>query len=211
MPNRPPVPVSGDFPSNSMKSKMHTNTAPKDIAKKRSSVASVISEHSDEVKSYIIYDILAPAVKDMISSIVKSALGALQDAIETSLYGAPRKSSYGRSTYTDYTKRYKSGYPKTSEQASYNNPSIVKKGTRPVGNFNDIQPCRSRGDAEKVLGKLIESIATYGEASVGDYYDFMGISSEFTDRKWGWTDLSQAGTYRDKDGYRIDLPDPKPL
>lgn len=209
MANRPPVPVSGDFPSNSMRSKEQTKKQA--IVKKRSSVANVISEHSDEVKSYIIYDIIAPAVKDMISSIVKSAFSALQDSIETSLYGAPRKSGYGRSSYTDYTKRYKSGYPKPNEQASYNNPSIVKKGTRPTGNFNDIQACRSRGDAERILGKLIESISTYGEASVGDYYDYMGISSDFTDRKWGWTDLSQAGTYRDKDGYRIDLPDPKPL
>ena len=208
MASRPPVPISGDFPSNSMRSKAMTKATPKPV-KRRPTASNVIAEHSEEIKSYIIYDILAPAVKDMISSIVDAAFKALKDSIETSLYGAPRK-SYNRPEYTDYSKRYKSGYPKQKEQTSYNNPSIVKN-THPTGNFNNVNPFQSRGEAEKVLGKLIEIVSQYDEASVGDYYDLIGVSAEFTDRKWGWTDLSQAGTYRAKDGYRIELPDPQPL
>lgn len=219
MSSRAPVPVSGAYdnayPSNSMKSKAITaqKTAPSKPVKKRRSVASVISEHSDEVKSYIIYDILGPAVKDMISAIVNSALSALKDTIETSLYGAPRK-SYDRASYTDYTKRYKSQYPAVKkDRSSYefkprDNPTWKRPST---GNFNDVPPCRSRGDAERVLGKLVNDISKYGEVSVGDYYDQLGISSDFTDRKWGWNDLSQSGTYRAQDGYRLDLPDPEPL
>lgn len=217
MANRPPVPVSGDFPSNSMKSKEQAKKQA--IVKKRSSVANVISEHSNEVKSYIIYDIIAPAVKDMISSIVKSALNALQDSIETSLYGAPRKQSYDRPSYTDYSS--KSRYKKKSivgslEKASYNDPRVKPS----ISNFNDIPALKSKSDAEAILSEMISIINSCGDVNVRDYYEIYNkyirdrgvkIEHEFTDLKWGWTDLDDADTYRAKDGYRISLPDPKPL
>ena len=68
-----------------------------------------------------------------------------------------------------------------------------------------------RGDAEKVLENLNDRIAVAHSVSAGDFLDMCGCPTNFTDYKYGWTDLRGVGVYRSSDGYRIDLPRPEPL
>ena len=69
----------------------------------------------------------------------------------------------------------------------------------------------NRGDAEEVLVRMDELIATYGLVSVADFYDLVGVSGNYTDNKYGWTDIRGATTVRVGDGYMIKLPRVKPL
>ena len=45
-------------------------------------------------------------------------------------------------------------------------------------------------------------------ATIGDLYDLVGMTGDFTDNKWGWDNLSRASTTRVRDGYILVLPRP---
>lgn len=63
-----------------------------------------------------------------------------------------------------------------------------------------------RTDAALVLDKMDEIIAEYGFASVADLCDLTGVTSLYTDAKFGWSDLKTAGIHRVRDGYVLKLP-----
>ena len=69
----------------------------------------------------------------------------------------------------------------------------------------------SRGEAEDVLERMDELIATYQLVSVADFYDLVGVSGNYTDNKYGWTDIRNASVIRVRDGYMIKLPKALPL
>ena len=69
----------------------------------------------------------------------------------------------------------------------------------------------NRGEAEAVIHQLKDMLAEYGEVSVGDLYDIVGISNDFTDYKYGWVNLESAKAVRVRDGYFLDLPKIIPL
>lgn len=70
----------------------------------------------------------------------------------------------------------------------------------------------NRDDAEAVIDELCRILDTYGEVSVADLYDAVGINAvKFTDQKWGWTNLRSASVLRVREGYLLDLPKTLPL
>ena len=68
-----------------------------------------------------------------------------------------------------------------------------------------------RADAEEVLLKMRESIASYGMVSVADFYDLINQRCSFTDQKWGWRDLRTADVIRVDAGFSIRFPRVSPL
>jgi hypothetical protein len=77
--------------------------------------------------------------------------------------------------------------------------------------FNEIV-LESRGEAEQVIDQLIEIISQYQAASVADLYALVGVTSAYTDGKYGWTDLRGAGVSHVRGGlYLLNLPKPIPL
>lgn len=149
-----------------------------------------IAENADSVKSYIIGDIIIPAVKAAISDIVTNGIDIL-------LYGEARH-SHKNSSKVSYDRYYKtdSRYTQTSGSSSYNYKDIV---------FDN------RGEAEVVLSRMDELIMVYGMVSVADLYDLVGITGKYTDNKYGWTDLSGAQTVHTREGYMLKLPKAMPL
>ena len=69
----------------------------------------------------------------------------------------------------------------------------------------------SEGEAEDVLSRMDELIDTYGVVSVADLYDLVGISCNYTDNKYGWTNLRNAEPVRVRDGYMLKLPKALPI
>ena len=149
-----------------------------------------LSSDMDAVKSYIIFDVIIPGIKDSIF-----------DTISVMLYGDTRSGSSrrgGNQTYVSY-----SGF--SSQKAKSRQASERIRRNRTVTDIQDII-FESRGEAEEVLGNLVDFIVDYGVASVADLYDLVGITGPFTDNKYGWTDLSMATIVRVRDGYLINLP-----
>ena len=62
---------------------------------------------------------------------------------------------------------------------------------------------------EEVLGNLQDIVASeFEQATVADLYELAGITSSFTDNKWGWMDLRGANVKRVREGYQLNLPKP---
>lgn len=152
-----------------------------------------ISEDVANVKSYILMDVLIPAVKKAVSDIVTNGIDMI-------LYGGTGKSSNGsKYTYRNYN--------------SFSSGSNHVNRTRAVGagyNFDNVI-LETRSEAESVLMGMDELIETYGVVSVGDLYDLVGISGTYTDNKYGWTDIHNASVVRVRDGYMIKLPRALPI
>ena len=154
----------------------------------------IISEDARNVKSYVLGEVLIPAIKKAISDIVT-------DGIDMILYGESRKN--GRRSRADNVS-YRNYYD--------NNRSV--RDTRPLTvdrySYNDIV-LTSRGEAEDVLDRMFELIDTYGLVRVADLYDLVGITGNYTDNKYGWTNSQNADIVRVKGGYMIRLPRAMPI
>ena len=155
-----------------------------------------ISEDVNNVKSYIVLDVLVPAIKKAISDIVTNGIDMI-------LYG---ESGRTKKNSTSSKISYRSYYEKENDQKRSYNSTSVKSGY----SYDDII-LDNRGEAEDVLARMDELVATYGIVSVADLYDLVGVTGAYTDNKYGWTDVRSAAVVRTRDGYLIKLPKVLPL
>ena len=52
---------------------------------------------------------------------------------------------------------------------------------------------------------------TYGLVRVADLYDLVGITGNYTDNKYGWTNITRAEIVRTRDGFMIKMPRAVPI
>ena len=64
----------------------------------------------------------------------------------------------------------------------------------------------TRAEAHMVLDEMDAIIYKYGQASVADYYDVVGVTSEWTDNRYGWTSLKNASIKPVRDGFMLVMP-----
>ena len=199
-----------NYKPNSHKSKEESNNERKKLDKIVSGTAKVkkksttrkfadvfISEDASNVKSYIFSDVLVPAVKKLISDIV-------QDGIEMFLYGTSGRSGKKSKGFRgDFV-----SYDQCSRRDDRRSSGISRTRT---GYSPDDVVLETRGEAEDVLTRLDELIDMYGVVSVADLYDLVGISHNYTDNKYGWTNIRNAEPVRVRDGYILKLPKALPI
>ena len=153
-----------------------------------------ISEDAANVKSYIVMDVLVPAVKKAISDIVR-------DGIDMILYGESRgRRNSSVSNYVSYR-----DYSRSDDRDRFRDSR-----SRSMYTHDDII-LDSRGEAEEVLSQMDNLIDMYGNVSVADLYDLVGKSSEYTDNKYGWTNIRNAEPIHVRDGYMLKLPKALPI
>lgn len=151
-----------------------------------------ISEDISNIKQYILMDVLIPSVKRAVSEIVTNGINML-------LYGEAGRSEK------------KSNASKISYRSYYNSPEPgPSPRTGSVYDYNEYV-ITNRGEAEDVLSSLEDMIERYGTASVADFYELLGVSCNFTDYKYGWSDLRNARVANVRDGYVIKFPRAMPL
>ncbi len=150
-----------------------------------------LSDDIENVKGYLLFDVVVPTIKDTISNVISSGVDML-------LFGESRGggSHKDRGPYVSYSSYYNKKEKRQTSERSRNRHD-----------FRDII-LDSRGEAEEVLSNMVDILYDFGEVSVADLYDLCGISnSNWTDNKYGWTDLSGASVKRARGGgYLIDLP-----
>jgi hypothetical protein len=206
-----------EFPSNSNKKKelKSSETSEKvkitpvvsgKVLKQQRSFSQKVSEtfFGDDTRSvmdYILHDVLIPAMKSTLSDMVGGG-------IEMLLFGE-RKSSGGR-IYRDRDRSYIPYNRLGRKDDSYNDRRQLSRTARTRHDFDDIV-LETRGEAEEVLTHLADLIDDYGVASVGDYYDLLGIESSFVDNKYGWTNIAEASVDRVRNGYLVRLPRPREI
>ena len=141
------------------------------------------------VKDYIWMDVLIPTVKRAISDIVCNGINMLLGEPSRAKSGTPA----AKVSYRQY-------YQPADERPAYTRPRA-----QTVYSYNDIV-FETRGDAEEVLYRMEELLERFDVVTVGDLLDMAGMTSNYTDQKYGWTDLRNAGVQRVRDGYIINLP-----
>lgn len=156
-----------------------------------------ISEDARGVGSYILIDVIIPAAKKLISDIVK-------DGIEMILYGGtnPRRNRNSNGSRASYV-----SYNSYSDRDDRNNEPRHRSSTY---SFEDIV-IENRGEAEEVLTRMDELIDAYDRVTVADLHELLGVTGNYTDNRYGWTNMRGARTVRVRDGYLLDLPRPRPL
>lgn len=153
-----------------------------------------ISEDAANVKSYILMDVLVPAIKKAIYDIVVNSL-------DMSLFGGRggRRSTADKVSYRDYnsvSRRDERTYGSSRTTSGYSYDDIILE---------------TRGEAEAVLARMDEIMEEYEIVRVADLYDLVGVTGEHTDNKYGWTNIRNAEVERVRDGYRIKMPRALPI
>lgn len=155
-----------------------------------------ISEDVGNVKNYILMDVIVPAVKKAIYDLVVGTL-------DMSLYGG-RGSGAKRSTADKVSYRDYNGVSRRDER-TYNT-----NRTASGYSYDDIV-VDTRGEAETVLMRMDEIMEEYESVRVADLYDLVGITGQYTDNNYGWTNIRNAEVVRVRDGYKIKMPRAIPL
>lgn len=154
-----------------------------------------IAEDAKNVKSYIIMDVLIPAAKKAVSDIVTNGIDMI-------LYGetghTKKRTSSSGISYRDYYNR--------KDDRDYRSSTRSRTGY----SYDDIV-LETRGEAEEVLMRMDEIMDLYGLVTVADLHDLVGITGNYTDQKYGWTNIKNAEAVRVRDGYLLKLPKALPI
>lgn len=203
-----------DFPSNSEASKKGPiedknveRVTSGDAIRKKKTLRKQFSETfvAGDLKSairYVVMDVLLPAAKDMI-------VEAGSQGIEKLIFGDSRRrgSTHPQSGPTGHIQYNRFSMSQSRQSSSQR---AMSRQARSQHNFDEIV-LESRVEAEEVIDRLFDLVGRYESATVADLYELVGLPSNHTDHKWGWTDVRGSGVSRIRAGYLLDLPDPEPL
>lgn len=154
-------------------------------------VENFINEDVEDVKGYLVSDVVIPTIKKTILDVIKMFF-----------YGRTSGPS-GGSEIVSYNRM--SGGRTYLMGSSNTTPKRVSKKT-----FDDIW-FENRGDLEVVVDNLNAIMDTYHVISVADLFELAGQDTVFTDNRFGWTDLGAMQIVHSSNGYILKMPPPRPI
>lgn len=150
-----------------------------------------------DVGMQIIMDVALPALKDLFVSI-------FEEGVERLVYGETKADR----RHNRFSRRANGvnvvSYDRISQQSS---ARTLSKQSRIEHNFDDIV-FETRAEATEVLQRMWDLIDNTGVCRVSDLYDLSGLTADYTDRSWGWTDLARSRVTQIREGFLLDLPKP---
>lgn len=152
-----------------------------------------ISEDIHNVKDYVFSDILVPAIKKAISDIVRNGI----DMILYGDSGRSKQSSSGNSNYVSY-RSYSDQSPREDRFSNRSRST----------SYDDIV-FDTRSDAEHVLRQMDALVDTYGNVSISDLYDLVGVNNDlYTNQRYGWNreNIRGASIVQVRNGWLLKLP-----
>lgn len=159
--------------------------------------SSFLAEDLKTVRDRIITEYALPMLKNGLYSILSSAFSI-------ALFGEDQSRS-NNSNYSRNSRNSYDGYYKQSNQ----NRGMGPRNSAATSWQEAVMD--TRADAEEVLSQMKTAICDYGQVSVGDFYDLMGTTHNYTDNNYGWYDLDAAWIKAVAGGYQINFPKPTPL
>lgn len=161
-----------------------------------------ISEDIDNVKDYLVKDVVVPNIIDLIEDIVVGGIRTLLRGDAGRRDTRDRRSYSGSPSYVNYTR-----YSDRRDDRDRGRDNQTRRGY----GYDDIV-VNSRADAEAVIEQMDGILDTYGMVSVADLYDLVGMSSNYTDNNYGWTNIRNAEPVRLRDGgWMIKMPKAIPI
>lgn len=200
VPTRPNDP----YPTNSDRSKEKKTIEPVAKARiKRESTArkvvgEIIREDARSVGETVLWDVIIPTVKNLISDTVTRG-------IESMLYGGDSRPR-SRTSYSDY-----SGYSRPKGNRDRSTDRRERRSARQAEPERNEIIFESRSDANDVIDRMSDIIDQYGQASLADLNALIGASSNFIDDNWGWTDMGSFNVRQVRDGFMLTHDEPQSL
>ena len=154
---------------------------------------SIIEDSIESAKEKAFDEIVVPGFKTLIFDTVNEIMGVM--LFKDSGYGGRRSggSRQGdRTSYRDYYDRKNRRGGKNDRRESSFEPDDIILDTRQKAN--------------EVLDELDWAIHKYGQASVADLYDAVGVTSDWTDNRYGWTSLRGATIRPVREGFLLVMP-----
>lgn len=204
-----PIPTENDPESpvpHGEKKEIKKVVAGKAIKRKRTLGERIISMFASEGKSIgrsIVDDILKPAFRDTISdAIIQGVERAVYGEVQSTTRRTARRGPVGNSNHISYN-RYSMNDPYRPRQEPRRDVSPRARGGH---HFDEIE-LGTRAEGQAILQQMDTIIRRYQHVSIADLYEMAGLEAEFTDEKWGWTDLYGADVRRTRSGnYALILP-----
>lgn len=159
-------------------------------------------DDAQSVGQYVVFEVLLPAFKNMVADAVTGGVERLMFGDSRGRRSSSYSSSSSKSNYTAYN-RYSGG--SSDRDKERRTVSRVRHGHEEIIVDN-------RDDANDIVSQLIDLVERFDVATVPDLYAMIGKSPNFTDEKYGWTDihdLRRVEIRRLRDGWLIDLPRPE--
>lgn len=196
-----------DYKPNSNKAKEERKEEQKKIVKasvrrRKSSgfkkIANILlAEDIEDAKTQLVSDVIIPAIRQALHDIFDRGSNLMFLGFEN----RSGKSKASKVSYRDYYDNDKKS------------PERYKPQSRTL-EYNDVI-FDSKSEAEEVLFSMDELIEMYGSASVSDYYEFVGMTGDYSANNYGWTDIRNARIDKVRDGrsygWTIIFPRARPL
>ena len=182
--------------------KKNTKVTQGQVVKKKSTfkhfVNTFVQEDAKTVGDFVLEEVIEPGIKTIVSDIITNAISMF-------FWGKS-----GKSTTTTPASRVRMDYSgiysrQQNAQAKQHLQQRTNQNTKAY--YYDTLTFKNRNDAVAVLERMKEQLVIYQMVSVADFYDFAGVSGNYTDNRYGWTDLNAASISNvPGEGWRIDLP-----
>ncbi|MCC8049746.1 MAG: hypothetical protein LIP10_03675 [Clostridiales bacterium] len=160
--------------------------------KMRKLAGAFFADDISNIGEHLVNEVFIPKVKKFMAD----SLDACVDVIFYGEKGRPKE----RTSASRYN--YSRSYDDRERERHRDERRTV---TRRQYDYRDIIT-PTRREAEDIIIGLEDLIKRYGIATVRDLYDLCGLGSDYTDCKYGWTNVSSAKITSTRDGYLIDLP-----
>lgn len=157
-----------------------------------------LSKGSKSIGAYLLEDVLAPAAQKTAVDLAKAVSDTFVTGISTVVYhGEPPKrqsTPASRVSYASYYEQRDRGYSPPPRTTSYDDVSF-----------------ETRGEAEEVLAAMDDLMQTYQLVRVSDLYEMAGLTCDYTNNNYGWTDISTARVERSRYDNRFVIRMPRPM
>lgn len=152
---------------------------------------SVVEDSIENAKEKAFDEIIIPGFKTLIFDTVNEMMGVMLFK-DSNYRGSPNRNRGDHTSYRDYYDKKNKGRASGYRRESSLEPDDIILYTRQ--------------EANAVLDELDWTIRKYGQASVADLYDAVGVTSDWTDNRYGWTSLMGAGVRPVREGFLLILP-----
>lgn len=167
--------------------------------------ATFSGEGAQETGTYVLFDVIIPAFKAMIFDTITQGADRIlfggRDVIRSGMANAPKT----RTNYNQISTKAANRYPGRDFEGKGRE---ISNSARSNHRFDEIL-LDTRGEAEMVLDTMQDLISRFEWVSVPEFYSMVDVTAEFTDEKWGWTNISTAQIRPSRGKYVILLPSPE--
>lgn len=155
-----------------------------------------ISDDARSVKSFIFEEVVVPTIKNTIIDVMEMVMFGSSSGRRR---GVNRRDDRDRVSYSNY---YYGGSRGSDRDRRRDRDDRYREDEKV--NYRSVV-LRERRDAMHVVDDLRDRIHEYGSASIADLFDLIGVTSQYTDNNWGWTDERDIDYRRVANGYLIDV------